>query len=127
MIDSKIETYLAENLDRLDEIVEQVSRLIPPMFWHKPLIDNAYFTRLRQDIHDLEIKSRFSAYSHDNSVKRHLAIKRIKYQLALAELEKESRQRYQDYLLSLPLEEKAWCLFYMIKKHRLLKYLRKYR
>lgn len=127
MHDEEIETYLSCNLERLDEITEQVVKLIPSIFLYVPEIYGQKYQLMRSEIFDLEQKSRFKAYHSDSAIRQRLFKLRLEYTLALEELSEKKRMGYRSQLLESPIEEQAWSLFHLIKRHKLLGYLRKYR
>lgn len=122
-----IEKYLAEHIDKLDYVVEDVVLRLPDSSFYDPEIQNECFREQRSNLKMLQSKMNSFAYRNDKNA-------RVAYNQALAgytrmlkELAEKKRESLKQELLLASDEEKVALLYLMIYKNNLLKRLRKYK
>lgn len=122
-----IEKYLAEHIDKLDYVVEDVVLRLPDSTFYNPEILSESFSQQRSNLKMLQSKMNSFAYRTDKNVK-------VAYNQALAgyvgmlkELAEKKRESLKQELLVAEDEAKVALLFLMIYNNNLLKQLRKYK
>lgn len=122
-----IEKYLAEHIDKLDYVVEDVVLRLPDSTFYNPEILSESFSQQRSNLKMLQSKMNSFAYRTDKNVRvtynQELAI----YEGMLKELAEKKRESLKQELLVAEDEAKVALLFLMIYNNNLLKQLRKYK
>lgn len=122
-----IEKYLAEHIDKLDYVIEDVVLRLPDSVFYNPEILSESFSQQRSNLKMLQSKMNSFAYRTDNNVRvtynQELAI----YEGKLRELAEKKRESLKQELLVAEDEAKVALLFLMIYNNNLLKQLRKYK
>lgn len=122
-----IEKYLAEHIDKLDYVIEDVVLRLPDSVFYNPEILSESFSQQRSNLKILQSKMNSFAYRTDNNVRvtynQELAI----YEGKLRELAEKKRESLKQELLVAEDEAKVALLFLMIYNNNLLKQLRKYK
>ena len=122
-----IEKYLAEHIDKLDYVIEDVVLRLPDSVFYNPEILSESFSQQRSNLKILQSKMNSFAYRTDKNVRvtynQELAI----YEGKLRELVEKKRESLKQELLVAEDEAKVALLFLMIYNNNLLKQLRKYK
>lgn len=126
MVSNAIENYLVRNLAHLDLITEQVVDLIPLSYFYKQEVRTRYFITFREENERLAIKSRSFAYRNDRNVERKYKNEIRRYELELATVGEENRQKFKQWLFGEDDELKCAVLFNLISHFRIYKYLRSF-
>lgn len=122
-----IEKYLAEHIDKLDYVVEDVVLRLPDSTFYNPEILSESFSQQRSSLKMLQSKMNSFAYRTDKNVRVTYNQKLAIYEGMLRELAEKKRESLKRELLVAEDEVKVALLFLMIYNNNLLKHLRKYK
>lgn len=123
----QIEQYLAQHIEKLDFVIDDVLFLMPDSYFYTPEIKKGELLHMRQKLDDLRKKKNFPAFRFDKNVEYQHKILLKEYNIALKNLvvKKKSELREELYLESDGL--KVACMISLIKEYNLLGRLRTYR
>lgn len=120
----EVESYLVQNLENIDLIVEQVVSFLPDSYFYLPEIREGEFVGLKKEMDYLRQKSNFSAYQGDKSVIRASKKAYERFEQKLQELADRKRKGLLEELLNESDEMKIACSLSLIMKFNLLKRMR---
>ncbi len=124
----EIESYLAQRLQVMPLIIEDVVSKLPDSYFYMPEIKRGdEYVQLRRDISLMQSKMVSSVYRSDENIrKKHKNLVK-EYQNALFLLSQNKRKSLIEELKSENLEMQCACMISLINEYRLLPRLREYR
>lgn len=122
-----IEKYLAEHIDKLDYVIEDVVLRLPDSTFYNPEILSESLSQQRSNLKMLQSKMNSFAYRTDKNVRVTYNQELARYEGMLKELAEKKRESLKQELLVAEDEAKVALLFLMIYNNNLLKQLRKYK